>query len=494
MAPHSSFIKAFNVALDLTTIVIFVVFALLYALLLPARWRGWALFVGSVIAIYWLQPDIRVRFLDFMLPTATLLLTIATWVLTRAKAQIVSRSDYLALFIIIALIIGLSLFRLVPAQWRLLVASRPPNPVNVFFIFAACLFLISLLAHRLQQPQQMSLILLVIVVIFIVLKTEPLAASVSGFFRHNAGQDVSLASAFDLHWLGFSYVAFRLLHTIHDRQTGLLPQLTLHEYVTYVVFFPSFISGPIDRAERFVDDFRTLPDKAGLDSARIVEAATRIMMGLFKKFVIADTLAQGMALDPVNASQAVNTWGLWLLLYGYAFRLFFDFSGYTDIVIGIGILFGIKLPENFNRPYLITNITKFWQSWHITLSNWARFYVFSPLSRTLLTRKPKPSPVLIVLITQLATMIVIGLWHGVTLNFLIWGLWHGIALFVHKQWSGRTRRVYRRLKQQPLRKGLWDTAAWFITFHYVVVGWVWFALPDFDLSLRVFALLFAVGG
>jgi D-alanyl-lipoteichoic acid acyltransferase DltB (MBOAT superfamily) len=129
----------------------------------------------------------------------------------------------------------------------------------------------------------------------------------------------------------------------------------------------------------------------------------------------------------------------------------------------------------------------------MTLSSWARFYVFSPLSRWMLTRKPKPSPTMIVLAAQIATMVVIGLWHGVTLNFLIWGLWHGVGLFVHKQWSDRTRKWYRGLSEKPTQKRLWTALSWLITFHYVVLGWVWFALPDVSQSLHAFSILFGGG-
>jgi alginate O-acetyltransferase complex protein AlgI len=209
--------------------------------------------------------------------------------------------------------------------------------------------------------------------------------------------------------------------------------------------------------------------------------------------VIADFLAQGLSLTAANAAQADSAAALWLLLYGYALRLFFDFAGYTDIAIGIGLLFGIHLPENFNRPYLKSTITAFWQSWHITLSDWMRFYVFSPLSRWLLTRSWRPSSTLIVLLAQTTTMVVIGLWHGITWNFFLWGLWHGLALFAHKQWSDRTRKWYRGLSRWPRRKRAWTFFSWFLTFNYVTLGWVWFALPSVSLSLRTFAKLFAIG-
>jgi D-alanyl-lipoteichoic acid acyltransferase DltB (MBOAT superfamily) len=273
---------------------------------------------------------------------------------------------------------------------------------------------------------------------------------------------------------------------------GILPSPSLREFATYVIFAPAYVAGPIDRAERFVVDLRALPGLHGLDPARIGLALWRIGLGLFKKFVIADSLAQGMALNPLNATQVTNTPGLWLLLYGYALRLYFDFAGYTDVAIGLGLLFGIRLPENFDRPYLQTNITAFWQSWHITLSNWARFYVFTPLSRTLLRRKPRPSSSFILLTAHLSTMVVIGLWHGITWNFFIWGVWHALALFAHKQWSDRTRSWYRTLQERPRQKMVWSAVSWFLTFHYVVIGWVWFLLPTPALALQTIGRLFGI--
>ena len=240
-------------------------------------------------------------------------------------------------------------------------------------------------------------------------------------------------------------------------------------------------------------DLRTLPQIAGLDAARFADGLTRIGSGLFKKFIVADSLALGMSLDGVDVALVQSSSHLWLLLYGYAFRLLFDFSGYTDIAIGLGLLLGVRLPENFKRPHRQTSLTAFWQSWHITLSDWARFYVFTPLSRTLLRRKPRPSPILIVLSAQLATMITIGLWHGVSINFLIWGLWHGAGLFIHKQWSDRTRKWYRSLKDKPIQRWGWTAVSWFLTFHYVVVGWVWFVLPDPTLAAQTIAKLFGGG-
>jgi alginate O-acetyltransferase complex protein AlgI len=168
-----------------------------------------------------------------------------------------------------------------------------------------------------------------------------------------------------------------------------------------VLFFPSFTAGPIDRAERFLVDLLNLRDA---EPDRLAQGSMRIIIGIGKKFVLADSLSY-FALTATKAEQATSVGGLWILVYTYALQIYFDFSGYSDIAIGIGQLFGIKLPENFNLPYFKRNITLFWQSWHITLSNWVRFYVFSPLTRYLLMRKYKPSTTILVLIGQMATMV-----------------------------------------------------------------------------------------
>ncbi len=481
---------------DLRAIAIFGVLALVYAAL-PARARSWALFVGSVIAIYWLQPPLPIRFSDYILPTATLAITIAAWWWTRSPDQVrPSRDDAITLGVMALSVIGLSLFRFVEADYRL-TPSLPPDPLAVIvalLIVGVIYVATGRLTYRTDRRRIVTSGGLFIIGLFIVLKAEPLAKAISQVWRGATGQDTSLASLIDLNWLGFSSVAFRWLHTLRDRQPGQLPAMSLREYVTYIIFFASFTAGPIDRAERFVGDVRALPALRGFDAERWAAGLNRIAIGTLKKFAIADLLAQGASLNAINAAQIDNPLGLWALLYGYALRLYFDFSGYTDIAIGLGLLFGLHLPENFNRPYLKTNITTFWQSWHMTLSSWARAYVFSPLSRWLLMLKRRPSSTVIVLLTQLATMIVIGLWHGIALNFVLWGVWHGVALFVHKQWSDRTRKWSRGLKDKPAQKRLWTAFSWFVTFQYVVIGWLWFALPDAGQALKLLIKLFALSG
>ena len=481
--------------LGLETILVFALFALLYAGLIRGRARRWALLGASALAVFWLQPWLPLRYADFILPSLTLVLTIAGWWVTRKRGeevQPVRREDWAALGVVMAAALLMGMNRFLAPDLRL-TPSRPPGPPLWLTIIAIAALILTLIAWQLRRGRQKALLLggvFLILALFVVLKTPALTEALARWWRGLTGQDQTLASAGDLRWLGFSYVSFRLIHTLRDRQSGLLPELGLAEYVTYVVFFPAFIAGPIDRAERFQKDWLALPDMQGVSAARLGEGAMRILTGMFKKFVIADTLAMGMALTPALAQQTHHALALWGLLYGYAFRLYFDFAGYTDIAIGVGLMLGVRLPENFKRPYLSQDITSFWQRWHITLSNWVRFYLFSPLTRALLRRKPRPSPTLILFLGLMATMIAIGLWHGITWTFFVWGAWHGLGLFIHKQWSDRTRKWYRELAKHPWRKRAWSVMAWFLTLQFVALGWVWFLLPDLSLATRTFLRLF----
>lgn len=180
------------------------------------------------------------------------------------------------------------------------------------------------------------------------------------------------------------------------------------------------------------------------------------------------------------------------MLYGYSFRIFFDFSGYTDIAIGMGSLLGIQLPENFDKPYRKPNITLFWNSWHMTLAGWFRSYYFNPVTRALRSQ-PRNIPLpLIIFFGQLSTFILIGLWHGITWNFTIWGIWHGLGLFIHNRWTEFIRSKQSPGDSQSKFKPLIRVASIFLTFNFVSLGWVWFALSTPEQSWHVLQMLFGL--
>ncbi len=285
-----------------------------------------------------------------------------------------------------------------------------------------------------------------------------------------------------LEWLGVSYLVLRLLSMVADYRAGRLPPLSASETFVYALFPASWLAGPIDRAPTFVAQLR---DAAAPDWVRGVE---RLAMGAFKKFVIADTLALA-ALSPSLAGEVNSAGGAWLVTYLYALRIFFDFSGYSDMAIGAGLLAGIRLPENFNRPYLRPTLALFWQHWHMSLTGWFRAYVFMPLSRDLLRRR---WPVPVNLIAQVVTMLLIGAWHGLTLNFLAWGLWHALGLVGQRALAQRTRARLRRWNEHPWRRRALYGLGVFLTFHYVAIGWVFFALDTPAESLRLLGVMFGV--
>jgi alginate O-acetyltransferase complex protein AlgI len=462
----------------------FIVIAAALGLVTLKRGRLLVLLATCALAVYALQPVLPVRGLDFWLPTATLGLTVLGWILTTPREQRLWRNNWPAAAILGGVVLALGLTRylgfLLP-----LTASRPPQIIQIIGVLAG-IAVVAFLMGRFSKPSKLLLSagFGFVILLFVILKVPVLAEWASKVLRGWNGQSAALASPLDIRWLGFSYIAFRLLHTLRDRQTGRLPTVRLSEYVVYVIFFPVLAAGPIDRIERFVGDLRRplalKPDDFG-------GAVKRLVLGLFKKFAVADALAL-IALNANNAMQVRTAGWAWVLLYAYAFQIYFDFSGYTDIAVGLGRLLGIKLPENFKAPYLKQNLTQFWNNWHMTLTQWFRTYFFYPVTRALRSdRKPLPIAV-IILITQIATMVLIGLWHGVTWNFIAWGLWHGVGLFIHNRWSEWTKVRFMALPsgwQKILNMG-----GVLLTFHFVTIGWVFFALPSPAVSIHFLQALF----
>ncbi|MGB7540036.1 MAG: MBOAT family O-acyltransferase [Anaerolineales bacterium] len=465
------------------------------------RIRAWLLFIASVLAVYWLQPALPVRHLDFWLPTASIGLAAAVWIVTARKrapageaatpagpaGSRMAREDWAALLVLGLAVSILALTRYLNLE-PFLTAGRPPDFISVLAGLGIGMLILG--ALWILAPRRWLLLagIFVLLALFVVLKTDPFAQAAAAMLRRFTGQAAELASPLDIRWLGFSYIAFRLIHALRDRMTGRLPDSSLREFITYGIFFPAVAAGPIDRVERFVKDLRNHP--GGL-AGTIAPGGERVLIGVFKKFVLADGLAI-LALNAALASRVTAPHWMWFFLYAYAFRIYFDFSGYTDIALGLGRWAGIALPENFNRPYLQPNLTAFWNSWHITLAQWFRSYFFNPLTRALRSG-PRALPIgLIILIGQLATMTLIGLWHGVTWNFLIWGCWHGLGLFLHNRWGEWSRGWMPRLEKRPLWKKAYTAASTLATFQFVVLGWVWFALPTVESSSAVFLRLFGI--
>lgn len=471
--------------MTITTILIIATLALLLRVTFRGQGRAWALMIVSIAAIYYLQPGLTIRDLDFWLPTATLMLVICSWVLTAAPEEKTWKKILPTLAVLLGAVMLIAFTRLFSLT-GFLTPSRPPQIWRVGTALALGLLGFFLLS-RLRRPIAGVLTagMLWLIALLVILKLPQLNSLVSGWLNRLAGGTATTARGLNIHWLGFSYIAFRLIHTLRDRQSGRLPAVTLQEYIIYVIFFPAVSAGPIDRVERFVKDLRT---PLSLNAVDFGEGVKRLVIGLFKKFVVADSLAI-FALGAVNATQVHQPGWMWVLLYAYTFQIYFDFSGYTDIALGMGRWLGFRLPENFNHPYLKPNLSLFWDSWHITLTQWFRAYFFNPFVRWMRSvRKPVETWVAVFL-AQSATMLLIGLWHGITWNFILWGAWHAIGLFVHNRLAAWLKPRSERLEQKPGVRGVLKILGVFFTFNYVALGWVWFALPSVQSSLNAFARL-----
>ena len=446
--------------------------------------RMYLLLASSVLAVYWFQPALPLRSLDFWLPSLSLALTVLTWLITTPAGAWRLRPNLIGLSILVGLVTLIELSRYFLPE-PVITATTPPQFFQYFaFLLLAGLALSSFGWISRRHTWTISGVIVLLIAILIILKTPALSLQASVLFRTLANRPVENASFTDLRWLGFSYIAFRLIHVLRDRQMGRLPELSLPEFGTYVVFFPALAAGPIDRAERFTQD---LQKDFSLTQEETLFGGQRIFLGLFKKFVIADTLAI-FALNDALATQVRTTGWMWIVVYAYALQIYFDFSGYTDIAIGIARLVGIKLPENFSAPYIKPNLTQFWNSWHMSLTQWFRSYFFNPFNRWMRGRKNLTAWMMI-FIGQTATMLLIGLWHGITPNFILWGLWHGIGLFLQNRWSEFIRTRYTMMGQNTRLQPVLQIGSILLTFHFVALGWVFFALREPALSWQVLSKL-----
>jgi alginate O-acetyltransferase complex protein AlgI len=262
--------------------------------------------------------------------------------------------------------------------------------------------------------------------------------------------------------LGISYIIFKYISYLTDVYWGIVKKERFDDVLLYGSLFTIYVAGPIERFERFQPQ---ISGKQPFLLNNIDFGFKRIVFGLFKKLVIANWV--GYFINPYWKDFGVSPlYFQVLLLLGFSIQIYTDFAGYSDIAIGASRLFGFKILENFNWPYLQPNISKFWRNWHISLSDWIRDYLFFPLSG--LSRKKTWN----VFWVPLIAMGICGLWHGASLNFLIWGLWHGLGIALYQIWNQYKRK--RKKLSKFTKHQYYNYFSTLVTFSYVTFGWWWF--------------------
>jgi alginate O-acetyltransferase complex protein AlgI len=263
--------------------------------------------------------------------------------------------------------------------------------------------------------------------------------------------------------LGISFFTFQQIAYLVDVMRGAKVERDIVSYTLFVSFFPHLIAGPLVHHSEMIPQFKR--GRTGRSALLAARGWAIFVAGLFKKVVIADNLAQFVnpIFAHVDAGGAVTAEWAWLAILAYTLQIYFDFSGYSDMAVGLALLFGIRLPVNFRSPYKAMSIIDFWRRWHITLSRFLRDYLYIPLGGNRLGEQRR-------YINLMLTMLLGGLWHGAGWNFLIWGGLHGVYLCVNHLWQawcvGDRRRSFTGFSGQAFY--------WVLTFLAVVVAWVFF--------------------
>ena len=372
------------------------------------------------------------------------------------------------------LVVVLALFYLIPQRFRrylLLAASlvfymawRAGYVVVILGLITVDYFAALWIARREGASRRMALIV-------------SLAANIGmlGWFKYaNFARDIwiqlvhpgAVFSPLDIILpLGISFHTFQSISYVIDVYRGEQTVVTSYiDYALFVSFFPQLVAGPIVRAREF---FHDLWNWNAPTAAEWQQGVATILTGFVKKLVFADQFALVADSYFLNPAALPGMVPAWTGTIAFALQIFFDFSGYTDIAIGVALLFGFHFPENFRRPYLSASVTEFWRRWHMTLSRWLRDYIYISLGGN---RKGEIRTYL----NLMATMLLGGLWHGASWNFVIWGGYHGVLLAVERMvWGREVRTGWLRI---PL--GV-------LTFLLVCVGWVFFRAKTFAAAMFV---------
>jgi len=354
--------------------------------------------------------------------------------------------------------------------------------LGVIFVGSTLDYWIGRALGRTESPGARKALLLVSVVYYLGV------LSIFKYFDFAVDSFASVLAAFGVHAtvthlrlvlpFGISFFTFETMsYTIDVYRRELEPADGYLDYLLFVAFFPHLVAGPIVRPRQMLPQLKAPPV---LDPDMQARGLWLIATGLGKKIVVGDTLSVNLVGRAFGNPERFSSVELVVAVYAYAIQIYCDFSGYTDVAIGSALLFGYRLPENFNAPYLAKSLQDFWHRWHISLSTWLRDYLYVPLGGS---RKGS----LRTYVNLMITMLLGGLWHGASWNFVIWGALHGGGLAATRMWQ--------RARGEGGGTGLARVVTTFLTFQFVCLAWVFFRAPTFGHATLILARIArATGG
>lgn len=344
-----------------------------------------------------------------------------------------------------------SVYWIVPGQWRLpmlagltglFLAIHAPVSAAILVVFTLTTY-VAVARHRPTGRDAALAIGFMIAVL--------------GYFKVSLQVDLGMLLDTVVIPLGLSYYTFRCIHVVLERVKGHAPPLPLRELVGYLFFLPTIVVGPIHR----IDAYRRDLMRQRFDPALLSEGAERIIHGYAKIVILSNFLTEGLLGEQIAAlPDQSGPLALYLTIVQQGLNLYFQFSGFSDIAIGFARLLGFRVMENFNWPYLQTNVGAFWRSWHLSLSQWCRDYIYG--SVVSLTRSPAAGVV--------ATMATIGLWHEISFRFLLWGVYHAAGILIWQRTVGWGDRIDRMVPAGA--HGVLHVAKILLTVHFVWFGFV----------------------
>jgi len=362
------------------------------------------------------------------------------------------------------------------------------NPVYVALIVASMAFNFTLGRQmgrlaRLGKPTKGTLVFAV-------------AANLAllGYFKYANFFVHSVNAVAGTHWdmgrivlpLGISFFTFTQIAYLVDVSRGIVCEYSMGNFLLFVTFFPHLIAGPIIHHSQMMPQFAELKTYR-FSWNNLAVGLGLLSLGLFKKVVIADEMVEnvGKVFNAAAAGQGLHPMDAWAGVLAYTFQIYFDFSGYSDMAVALGMMFGIVLPQNFNSPYQALNIADFWRRWHITLSRFLRDYLYIPLGGNRHGEFRR-------YVNLIVTMLLGGLWHGAAWTFVLWGLFHGVGLAIFHGWQ--TLRSKINPTGQPLLPAwisVWIGRA--VTLLFVVVGWVLFRSTNLATAQHLLGTMFGAG-